>query len=302
MSDTKKTAPAENYADLGDFSISSRGMAKDIIKRFMRNKTAVVGLFIIVVLTVCALFPAQISDPDYVTLHLDNAVAAPSSEHLLGTDELGRDMFTRIVWGCRPSLTIGLTAVAAACVIGVGIGCVAGFYSGVVDNVLMRIIDIFMAVPNLLLGISVVAALGSSMSNLIIAIGLGSIPAFARVARSAVITERNEEYIEAARATGAGDIWLMIKYVLPNSLAPIIVQVSMGLATAILNISGLSFIGLGVPAPTPEWGSMLSTGRSYIRDYYHVITFPGIAIMLTVFAFNLFGDGLRDALDPRLKQ
>ena len=302
MSDTKKTAPAENYADLGDFSISSRGMAKDIIKRFMRNKTAVVGLFIIVVLTVCALFPAQISDPDYVTLHLAHAFAAPSSEHLLGTDELGRDMFTRIVWGCRTSLTIGLTAVAAACVIGVGIGCVAGFYSGVVDNVLMRIIDIFMAVPNLLLGISVVAALGSSMSNLIIAIGLGSIPAFARVARSAVITVRNQEYIEAARATGAGDIWLMIKYVLPNSLAPIIVQVSMGLATAILNISGLSFIGLGVPAPTPEWGSMLSTGRSYIRDYYHVITFPGIAIMLTVFAFNLFGDGLRDALDPRLKQ
>ncbi len=302
MSDTKKTAPAENYADLGDFSISSRGMAKDIIKRFMRNKTAIVGLFIIVVLTVCALFPAQISDPDYVTLHLDNAFAAPSSEHLLGTDELGRDMFTRIVWGCRTSLTIGLTAVAAACVIGVGIGCVAGFYSGVVDNVLMRIIDIFMAVPNLLLGISVVAALGSSMSNLIIAIGLGSIPAFARVARSAVITVRNQEYIEAARAMGAGDIRLMIKYVLPNSLAPIIVQVSMGLATAILNISGLSFIGLGVPAPTPEWGSMLSTGRSYIRDYYHVITFPGIAIMLTVFAFNLFGDGLRDALDPRLKQ
>lgn len=139
MSDTKKTAPAENYADLGDFSISSRGMAKDIIKRFMRNKTAVVGLFIIVVLTVCALFPAQISDPDYVTLHLDNAFAAPSSEHLLGTDELGRDMFTRIVWGCRTSLTIGLTAVAAACVIGVGIGCVAGFYSGVVDLSLIHI-------------------------------------------------------------------------------------------------------------------------------------------------------------------
>ena len=301
MSDEKKKV-GNSTDDLGNFSISSRGMAKDIIKRFMRNKTAVVGLVIIVVLAICALFPGQISDPDYETLHLDNAFAAPSSEHILGTDELGRDMFTRIIWGCRTSLTIGLTAVAAACVIGVTIGCVAGFYSGVVDNILMRLIDIFMAIPNLLLGISVVAALGSSMSNLIIAIGLGSISAFARVARSAVITVRNQEYIEAARATGAGDIRLMLKYVLPNSLAPIIVQVSMGLATAILNISGLSFIGLGVPAPTPEWGSMLSTGRSYIRDYWHVITFPGIAIMLTVFAFNLFGDGLRDALDPRLKQ
>ena len=302
MSDVKNKAAMKNTDDLGDFSISSRGMTKDIIKRFLRNKTAVVGLVIIVVLAVCALFPAQISDPDYQTLHLDNAFALPSAEHILGTDELGRDMFTRIIWGCRTSLTIGLTSVAGACIVGVTIGCVAGFYSGVVDTVLLRLTDILMAVPNLLLGISVVAALGSSISNLIIAIGLGSISAFARVARSAVITVRGQEYIEAARATGAGDIRLMVKYVLPKALAPIIVQVSMGLATAILNISGLSFIGLGVPAPTPEWGSMLSTGRSYMRDYWHVITFPGIAIMLTVFAFNLFGDGLRDALDPRLKQ
>ena len=302
MSDTNKKAAAVATDDLGDFSISNRGMAKEIIRRFLRNKAAVVGFGIIVVLAICALFPAQISDPDYTTLHLDQQFATPSAEHLLGADELGRDMFTRIVWGCRTSLSIALSAIGMACVIGVTVGCIAGFYGGVVDNVLMRLIDVLMAVPNLLLGISVVAALGSSVSNLIIAIGLGNIATFARVTRSAVITVRDQEFIEAARATGASDLRLLWKYVLPNSLAPIIVQVSLTLAGSILNISGLSFIGLGVPAPTPEWGSMLSSGRSYIRDYPHIITFTGIAIMLTVFAFNLFGDGLRDALDPRLKQ
>ena len=288
--------------DLGDFSISSKGQVRDMARRFVRNKAAVFGLVIIVVLVICAVFPAQISDPDYTTIHLQDKFLSPSSEHILGTDELGRDMFTRIVWGCRTSLTIGASAVVLAAVIGVSVGCIAGFYSGVIDNVLMRIVDIFMAVPNMLLGISIVAALGNSLMNLVIAIGVGLTPTFARVIRSAVITIRDQEYIEAARATGASDLRLMYKYILPNSLAPIIVQVSMGIATAILSVSGLSFIGLGVPAPTPEWGSMLSTGRSFIRDYWHVITFPGLAIMLAVFAFNLFGDGLRDALDPRLKQ
>lgn len=285
-----------------EFSISSRGQMKEIITRFGRNRAAVFGLVIIVLLAICAIFPAQISGPDYTSINLSQKFLSPSSEHILGTDELGRDMFTRIVWGCRISLAIGVLAILFSTVIGVSIGCVAGFYSGVTDNVLMRLMDILMAVPNLLLGISIVAALGNSIMNLVFAIGLGAMPAFARVTRSSVITIRDQEYIEAARATGASDLRLMYKYILPNAMAPIIVQISMGIATAILSVSGLSFIGLGVPAPTPEWGSMLSTGRSFIRDYWHVITFPGLAIMLTVFAFNLFGDGLRDALDPRLKQ
>ena len=165
----------------------------------------------------------------------------------------------------------------------------------------MRCIDVLLAVPNLLLGISIVAALGNSIPNLILAIGLGLMSSFARVTRSAVITVRGEQYIEAARSTGASNLRIIWKYVLPNAMAPIIVQVSMGIATAILTISGLSFIGLGVPAPTPEWGGMLSSGRQFIRDHWNLITFPGVAIMITVFAFNLFGDGLRDALDPRLK-
>ncbi len=300
MTNNTKNYDIEESVD--GFSISSRGQFKEIAKRFFRNKAAVLGLVIIVILFICAIFPGQISDPDYSTIHLDRKFMPPSREFLLGTDELGRDMFTRIIWGARTSLTIGLSAISIATIIGVIVGCIAGYFSGVVDNVLMRMIDIIMAVPNMLLGISVVAALGSSMVNIIIAIGVGSIASFARVTRSSVITVRDQEYIEAARATGASDLRIILKYILPNALSPIIVQISMGIATAILSISGLSFIGLGVPAPTPEWGSMLSTGRTFIRDYWHVITFPGFAIMLTVFAFNLFGDGLRDALDPRLKQ
>ena len=259
------------------------------------------GLIIILILLVFAIFPAQLSNADYTIQDLANRYASPSSQHFLGTDELGRDMYTRIVWGCRTSLAIGLASVGIACAIGVTLGTLAGYFSGVLDNVLMRIVDILMAVPNLLLGISIVAALGNSITVLIFAIALGNIAAFARVTRSSVITVRDTEYVEAARATGASDGRIMWKYVLPNALAPIIVQVTTSLAGSILNISGLSFVGLGVPAPTPEWGSMLSNARSIMRDYPLQIVFPGIAIMLTVFAFNLFGDGLRDALDPRLK-
>ena len=299
MSDfEKKTAVFENPAEREEISISSRGQLKDICKRFLKNRAAVLGLVIIVILVVCALFPGQISGFDYARPNLRMRYLPLSAEHWMGTDELGRDIFTRVIWGCRTSLTIGLSSVVIACVIGT---TVAGFYGGWLDNVLMRCIDVLLAVPNLLLGISIVAALGNSIPNLILAIGLGLMSSFARVTRSAVITVRGEQYIEAARSTGASNLRIIWKYVLPNAMAPIIVQVSMGIATAILTISGLSFIGLGVPAPTPEWGGMLSTGRQFIRDHWNLITFPGVAIMITVFAFNLFGDGLRDALDPRLK-
>jgi peptide/nickel transport system permease protein len=281
--------------------LESRGQSRDIIRRFLKNKAAAVGLVIIIVLAVCAIFPGYIAPYNYAAQQLSNKYAFPSASHLMGTDEFGRDVFSRLVWGCRTSLLIGLSSIVIACVIGVLVGCVAGFYGDVIDNILMRMIDILLAVPNTLLGISIVAALGNSVPNLILAIGLGAMPTFARVTRSAVITVREQEYIEAARATGASDARIMIKYILPNSMAPIIVQISMGIARAILTVSGLSFIGLGVPPPTPEWGSMLSSGRNYIRDYWYIITFPGFAIMFTVFAFNLFGDGLRDALDPRLK-
>ncbi len=270
-------------------------------KRFLKNKTAVFGLVIIVVLVICALFPGLLVGYNQNTQNFDVRYHPPSSEYPLGTDHLGRDLLTRIVWGARTSLSIGVSAIVIACVIGVVIGLVAGYFGGIVDQILMRLIDIIMAVPNMLLGISVVAAMGSSESNLVIAIGLGSIAPFARITRSQVLTVKGQEFIEAARGCGASSGRIIFRHVFPNSLSPIIVQFSMGIANAILSISGLSFIGLGVPAPTPEWGSMLSGGRMFIRDYPWIITFPGIAIMLTVFAFNLFGDGLRDALDPRLK-
>ncbi|MBO5493341.1 MAG: ABC transporter permease [Pyramidobacter sp.] len=299
MNDLENTTVLDE--SLEEISITSRGQMKDILKRFLRNRAAVLGLAIIIVLVICALFPGQISGPDYAKPNLRMRYLPLSSQHWMGTDELGRDIFTRVIWGCRTSLTIGLSSVLIACVIGTAAGCIAGFYGGWIDNVIMRCVDVLLAVPNLLLGISIVAALGNSIPNLILAIGLGLMSSFARVTRSAVITVRGEQYIEAARSTGASSLRIIWKYVLPNAMAPIIVQVSMGIATAILTISGLSFIGLGVPAPTPEWGGMLSTGRQFIRDHWNLITFPGVAIMITVFAFNLFGDGLRDALDPRLK-
>ena len=294
------TMPATENEE--EISIGSRGQMKDILKRFLKNRAATLGMIIILILVVCALFPGQVSGPDFAKPNLRARYLPISAEHWMGTDELGRDIFTRIVWGCRTSLVIGLSAVAIGCVFGTTIGCIAGFYGGWVDNVLMRCVDVLMAVPNLMLGISIVAALGNSIFNLILAIGLGQMAGFARVTRSSVITVRAEQYIEAARSTGASNLRIIWKYVLPNSLAPIIVQVSMGIASAILTTSGLSFIGLGVPAPTPEWGGMLSNSRQFIRDHWNLVTFPGVAIMITVFAFNLFGDGLRDALDPRLKQ
>ncbi|MDO5016674.1 MAG: ABC transporter permease [Eubacteriales bacterium] len=278
-----------------------RGQFYSVARRFAKSKTAVMGLIIIVFMIIMAIFPGQIVGYTYNDQDFSKRFQPPSAEHPLGTDDLGRDIWARIVWGSRTSLSIGVSAIAIACIIGVTIGLIAGYFSGAVDQILMRLVDIIMAVPNMLLGISVVAAMGSSASNLTFAIGLGSIAPFARMTRSAVLTLRGQEYIEAAIGNGASTPRILLKYILPNSLAPIIVEASMGLATAIISISGLSFIGLGVPAPTPEWGSMLTVGRAYIRDAWWVITFPGIAIMLAVLGFNLLGDGLRDALDPRLK-
>lgn len=292
----------EQIENQESITIGGSGQFYEIFQRFLRNKTAVVGLVIIVILVICALFPSQLTSPDYAEQDLSNTFQRPSRSNPLGTDEFGRDLLTRIVWGARTSMTIGVAAVLIACLLGVFIGIIAGYYSGMIDNILMRFIDVILAIPNTLLGISIVAALGNSIPVLTLAIGLGAMPPFARVTRSTVLTVRGREYIEAARATGASDARIMLKYILPNSLSPIIVQFSMGVAQAILTISGLSFIGLGVPAPTPEWGSMLSSARNYIRDHWHLVTFPGLAIMITVFAFNSLGDGIRDALDPKLKQ
>lgn len=288
-------------ASTDEIAVGGHGQTKEIIGRFMRNKAAVFGLVIVVLLLFCALFPQAVTKFDPIQQDLRSRFLPPSAEHLFGTDEYGRDIFARVIYGCRTSMVIGLATVAISCIVGVVIGAVAGFYSGVTDNLLMRFIDILMAIPNTLLGISIVAALGSTIPNLIIALSIGSIAGYARVTRVSVLSTKGTEYVEAAYSTGASDARIIFKYILPNCLAPIIVQATMSIATTIMSATGLSFLGLGVPPPTPEWGSMASSARAYIRDYWWLVTFPGLAIMTAAFSFNLFGDGLRDALDPKLK-
>ena len=283
-----------------------RGRAKnsqtrEIISRFMKNKVAVAGFFIILLLVFCALFPSLIAPYSYETMSTGPSFANPSAEHLFGTDEFGRDIFSRVIYGTRTSLAIGLLSVLIACVLGTILGCISGYYGNLTDNLIMRAVDILLAIPNLMLAISIVAALGRSQTNLILALGIGATGGFARVVRGLILTVKEQEYIEVARAIGASDFRIIFCHILPNCLAPIIVQISISVGSSILGAAGMSFIGLGIAPPNPEWGAMLSAGRSFFRDHWFVETFPGLAIMLAVFAFNLFGDGLRDALDPRLK-
>jgi len=277
------------------------GQLHDVWVRLKRNKASMVGLVIISLLVICAVFAGQIAPYGYDDQVLTRRLLAPSKEFILGTDNLGRDIFSRIIYGGRISLQVGVLAVAFAASIGVVLGAIAGFYGKKVDNVIMRIIDIVLAIPSTLLAISIAATLGSGMRNVMIAIGIGAIPSYARIVRASVLSLREQEFVEAARSIGASDFRIVFFHILPNCIAPIIVQATTGVASAILSTAALSFVGLGVQPPIPEWGSMLSSGRDYIRDYWWIVTFPGVAIMLTIFSINLFGDGLRDALDPKLK-
>lgn len=281
-----------------------RGQWSEAWRMLKRNKMAMIGLGILVVLILLAVFADVIADYDEVAIKMNTSIRlqGPSKDHILGTDELGRDIFARIIHGARVSLQVGIIAVGIAIIVGGTLGAIAGFYGGKLDNVIMRIMDIFLAIPSILLAISIVSALGSSMPNLMIAVGVSSIPSYARIVRASVLSIKDQEFIEAARAIGAKDSRIIIKHILPNSLAPVIVQGTLGVAGAILSTAGLSFIGLGIEKPAPEWGAMLSGGRQHLRDAWHVAAFPGIAIMITILSLNLLGDGLRDALDPRLKQ
>ena len=250
---------------------------------------------------VCAVFAPQLAPYDFSKQDLKNRFVPPCGAHPFGTDNLGRDILSRVMYGARISLTVGICSVLLASVLGVLFGAIAGYYGGVFDNLLMRLMDIFLAVPNLLLAISIAATLGTGMPNLILAIGLGAAPGYARIVRASILSLKDQDYIEASRAVGAGDLRIIFSHILPGCLAPIIVQMTLGVATAILSTASLSFIGLGIAPPTPEWGSMLSAGRQFLRDAWWVVCFPGAAIMVSIFALNLFGDGLRDALDPKLK-
>ena len=274
-----------------------------IIRRFFRNKAALLGLIYMAVLLFAAVFADKLFDYDTIVIrnNISERLIPPCAAHWFGTDDLGRDIFARVVHGARLSLTISFSAVALALVVGGIIGLFAAYYGGFVDELLMRLTDIFIAVPNTLMCIILVAALGSSSLNLILALGLASMPTFARVVRSAVLTVRDEEYITSARALGARDSEIVTKHVLPNCMGPILVQTTLRIASAIYNTSALSFLGLGIAQPAPEWGGMLSAGRNYIRTASYISLIPGLAIMLTVLALNLMGDGIRDAIDPKLK-
>ena len=276
----------------------------DFWRRFKRNRSAVLGMIIlcvIVTLVICAdLFYSY--DDVAIKMNVSQRLIPPFSQgHILGTDDLGRDLAARILHGDRRSLVISFSSVAFALVVGSIIGAVSGYYGGVLDNVIMRIIDILMAIPMTMLAIVIVAALGPSQFNMILALSIAQVPTFARVMRGQVLTVRNTEYIEAARAIGTKDAAIIAEHIVPNVLSPIIVQIAIRAAAAIINTATLSFLGLGISAPTPEWGAMLSAGRNYIRDYSYLTFIPGLAMMLTILSLNLLGDGLRDTLDPRLR-
>ena len=271
-------------------------------KRLCRDKKAMTGLVIVVILVLCALFPGTIAPEGFDDQNYADALQWPGSNHWLGTDQYGRDILSRIIWGARTSIIVGFISVGISAVIGSILGAVAAFYGKRVDNIIMRALDIIMAIPSTLLAISIAAALGSGLFNLMVAVGIGAIPTYARIVRGSVMTVSEQEYIEAARAGGASDLRIIVRHIFPNVLAPIIVQATMGIAGAILNCAALSFIGLGIQPPTPEWGSMLSTGKQFLLNDWYVAVFPGLAIMITILALNLLGDGLRDALDPRMKK
>ncbi len=281
-----------------------RSMAAEIWQRLVRNKMAMLGLAILVILVLAALFADVIADYDtkVVAQNIAERLQGPSAAHWFGTDEFGRDIFARLVHGSRVSLVVGLVSVSVSLIIGGTLGAFAGFYGGKVDNVIMRVMDIFLAVPSILLAITIVAALGTSLFNVMLAIGISGMPSFARIVRAAVMSVKDQEFVESSRAIGATSVTIIFREILPNCMAPIIVQATLSVAGAILSTASLSFIGLGVQPPSPEWGAMLSGGRNYLRDAIHLTLFPGLAIVITILALNLLGDGLRDALDPRLKQ
>ena len=279
-----------------------KSMKEEKIRAFMKNKLAVAGAVLLLTMIVLAALSPIIAPYGFDEQNYEIARQTPSLQHLAGTDELGRDIFSRILYGGRVSLTIGIISVGIGLIFGGSLGVIAAYYGGVTETVIMRVIDVLMAIPSIILSISICAALGSGIVNTMIAVGISSIPTYARVFRSSVISEKSKEYIEAARAVGAGNARIILKHILRNSIAPVIVQASLGVAQAITTAASLSFIGLGIQPPNPEWGALLSSGRQYIRDFPHMVVYPGIAIMLTVLALNLIGDGLRDALDPRLKR
>ena len=271
------------------------------LRRLVRHRGAVAGLVILGVLALLAIGAPWLSPRDPIKTAPRAALQPPGSGYLLGSDQFGRDVASRVLHGARLSLVVGLISVSIAVGIGTPIGLVSGYYGGRLDAVLMRVIDVLLAFPGILLALAIVSVLTPGLGNVMIAVGLAAVPTYARLVRASVLSAREQVYVEAARAIGGRDRTILTRYILPNVVAPLIVTATLGLGTAILSAAALSFLGLGSQPPTAEWGRMLAEGRDFLREAWWISTFPGLGIMLTVLAMNLLGDGLRDLLDPRLK-
>jgi len=277
-------------------------LLRETFARLAQSKTAVAGLAIIAAFILCALLAPLIAPYDPIAQTIAERKTPPfTAGHLLGTDDLGRDLLSRLIYGARISLVIGVVSVGISLVFGLLIGTLCGYYGGWFDRIVMRIIDIMLAFPYILLTIVIVAILGPSLLNAMIAIGIAQIPQYARVVRASVLAEKENDYVAAERSLGANDLQLMVRTILPNCLAPIFVQATLGIGDAILSSAALSFLGLGAQPPTPEWGLMIASAKEFVTSAWWIVTFPGVAILLTVLGFNLLSDSLRDALDPRLK-
>ncbi|MDX1449225.1 MAG: ABC transporter permease [Acidimicrobiia bacterium] len=285
--------------DAGEPPVEHRSRLRTTVETVLRNRLAVVGLVILIGLVLVAIFADLIAPSTVNEVDIPNRLSPPSAEHWFGTDDLGRDIFSRVVIASRVSLQVGIISVGLAMAIGVPIGLVAGYYGKRVDSILMRMMDVLFSFPAILLAIAILAALGSGITNAMVAIGIVYTPIFARITRGSVLSVKESVFVTAARSLGATDARIIRTHILPNVLAPIIVQTSLSLAFAILAEAALSFLGLGVQPPDPAWGRMLADGRGFFQDAWWMAVFPGLAILLTVMSFNFLGDGLRDALDPQ---
>lgn len=278
--------------------------SKQIWRQYKKNKGAVIGLCILIAFIVIAIVSNFIWNykTDITGMNIRQRLIKPCLQHLFGTDHMGRDVMARVFYGTRYSLLIGFGSTLISTFFGILFGSIAGYYGGKIENVTMRIVELLLMIPNMLLTIVIVTAFGINLGNLLLAQGLATIPHFTRNARAAIMTVRDNEYIEAARAMGVSDFKIILKHVIPNALSPILVQVTTRVGGCIVGAAGFSFLGLGVPIPTPEWGAMLSDARNHMREFPHLVIFPGLAILILVLAINQIGDGLRDALDPKLKR
>ncbi len=280
--------------------IKSESLWTISFRRMRKSRTAIFGIIIIILFTLIAFLAPFISPYDPMEQNFIKSFKPPSAEHYLGTDEFGRDVFSRIIYGARISLQIGFVAVFISLIVGVSVGLIAGYYGGWLDMAVMRVMDLMLSFPYILLALVIMSILGPGIYNAMVAIGIVYVPQYARIVRSSVLSVKKKEYVMAAKALGANDFRIILKHIFLNSMAPIIIQTTLSIGRAIINAAGLSFLGLGAQPPTPEWGAMLSNGQDFLRNAPWIATFPGIAIALLVLGFNLVGDGLRDAFDPRL--